>query len=94
MVLALGPRFATLASTIALNKELMQETRLRLEEDLYGENKERKDERVRELPLSMMVRYDNETLFPTMTSLGARESRGCEGIVEVDVKVAMKEQEE
>lgn len=66
MALALASRFAALVCIIALNKNLVQGTRLEFETDIDGEDGEEYRERVRMLLLSMMARYGNKALIPIM----------------------------
>lgn len=44
--------------------------------------------------MSMVVRYDNETLIPMMMLLGATERGQFEGSGKVAVKLEMEEQED
>lgn len=76
MALALDPRFGSLASLISLNKKLMQGCRLIFEKELHGEDGESCDDRVRKLVLSMLSRYDNETMIPMMVSLNHKIGNG------------------
>lgn len=92
MALALEPRLAALASTIALNMKLVQGTRLRLQKHVDGEDRETFDEIMRDLSLSMMVRFDSKMFFPMMVSLEAKESEQSERSVEVNVKVEEEKQ--
>lgn len=77
MALALDPRYGSLASLISLNKKLMQGNRLIFEKELYNEDSEGCDDRVRKLVLSMLARYDNETMIPMMVSLNSKVGNGC-----------------